>query len=153
MELMDSWTLKSVNLAEGKKEFDEIPTILFEISGSTNDVIMHELEALKKLCNNHQCVNFEIEHGKDVHKLWKIRKTAFFAAKSLRKDSVDILTTDVAVPISRLAEMLVKTRQDLEKHGLIASIVAHAGDGNFHVLLTCNSKDEREVEACEVCVY
>jgi D-lactate dehydrogenase (cytochrome) len=57
----------------------------------------------------------------------------------------DAFATDVCVPISRLAECVRETQQDLEKNGLYGPIVGHVGDGNFHVVLYCNRDDDEEV--------
>ncbi len=66
-------------------------------------------------------------------KLWKARHDAFWAAMSLLPGG-EIISTDVCVPISRLAECVEETRRDIEEVGIIAPIVGHVGDGNFHTL-------------------
>ena len=62
------------------------------------------------------------------------------------------LSTDVCVPISRLAECIAETEADIAEHGLIAPIVGHVGDGNFHVLVLMDVDDPREIEATEAFV-
>ena len=93
----------------------------------------------------------EAETDKQGQNLWKIRKSAFFASKSLRPEveNVHVLTTDCAVPVSRLAEFLQLTRADLEAHNLKASIVAHAGDGNTHVFLLVDPADPSDIQKAE----
>ena len=62
------------------------------------------------------------------------------------------LSTDVCVPISRLAECIAETEADIAEHGLIAPIVGHVGDGNFHVLVLMDVDDPKEIEATEAFV-
>ena len=66
-------------------------------------------------------------------KLWRARHDAFWAAMSLLPGGEGI-STDVCVPISRLAECVEETCRDIEDIGIIAPIVGHVGDGNFHTL-------------------
>ena len=69
----------------------------------------------------------------DRNRLWQARHDAFYAALALRPGSVG-WTTDVCVPISRLAECITETREDLAASDVLATIVGHVGDGNFHVI-------------------
>jgi D-lactate dehydrogenase (cytochrome) len=57
----------------------------------------------------------------------------------------DALSTDVCVPISRLAECVEATRRDLEENQVYGPIIGHVGDGNFHVLLMFDGADAAEV--------
>ncbi len=84
-------------------------------------------------------------------KLWQARHDAYWAALQLRPGAQGI-STDVCVPISRLAECVSETEADIEEHGFVAPIVGHAGDGNFHVLLLIDDKDPKEIEAAEAFV-
>ncbi|MGH6808606.1 MAG: FAD-binding oxidoreductase, partial [Ensifer adhaerens] len=63
-----------------------------------------------------------------------------------------ILSTDVCVPISRLADCVAATHEDIAAHGLTAPIVGHAGDGNFHVGLLFDDKDAVDVARAEAFV-
>ena len=67
-------------------------------------------------------------------KLWKARHDAYWASLTLRPGAQG-LSTDVCVPISRLAECIAETEADIAEMGLIAPIVGHVGDGNFHTLV------------------
>jgi D-lactate dehydrogenase (cytochrome) len=55
-------------------------------------------------------------------------------------------TTDICVPIAHLAECIVETRADLDEAGVVAPLVGHAGDGNFHLIFMLNPDDPREFE-------
>ncbi|MBN9070972.1 MAG: FAD-binding protein [Rhizobiales bacterium] len=81
-------------------------------------------------------------------KLWKARHNAYWASLTLRPGAGS-LSTDVCVPISRLAECITETEADIERMGLIAPIVGHVGDGNFHTMVLMDQKDPREIEKVE----
>jgi D-lactate dehydrogenase (cytochrome) len=78
-------------------------------------------------------------------KLWQARHDAFWATKAMMPGK-DSFATDVCVPISRLAQCVEETRRDLAEMNLYGPIVGHVGDGNFHVVLSCDRADEAEVK-------
>ena len=81
-------------------------------------------------------------------KLWKARHDAYWASLTLRPGAKG-LSTDVCVPISRLAECIAETEADIAEMGLIAPIVGHVGDGNFHVLVLMDVNDPGEIALAE----
>ncbi|MGB3898533.1 MAG: FAD-linked oxidase C-terminal domain-containing protein [Mesorhizobium sp.] len=80
--------------------------------------------------------------------LWKARHDAYWASLTLRPGAKG-LSTDVCVPISRLAECVAETEADIAEMGLIAPIVGHAGDGNFHTLVLMDADDPAEIAKVE----
>ena len=80
--------------------------------------------------------------------LWTARHNAYFAALAFRP-GCRALTTDVCVPISRLAECILETKKDLDASSLPGPIVGHVGDGNFHVLLLVYLDAGAELEEAE----
>jgi (R,R)-butanediol dehydrogenase/meso-butanediol dehydrogenase/diacetyl reductase/D-lactate dehydrogenase (cytochrome) len=85
------------------------------------------------------------------NKLWKARHDAYWASRALAPH-LDGLSTDVCVPISRLADCVVETQRDIKENGFLAPIVGHAGDGNFHVLILFDGKDAESVAKTEAFV-
>ena len=83
------------------------------------------------------------EHQEDRTKLWQARHDAYWAARAL-KPGTDLIATDVCVPISTLAACVAETKQDIERLGLLAPIVGHVGDGNFHVMPLIDPEDAEE---------
>jgi D-lactate dehydrogenase (cytochrome) len=81
-------------------------------------------------------------------KLWKARHDAYWASLTLRPGAKG-LSTDVCVPISRLAECIAETEADIAEMGLIAPIVGHVGDGNFHTLVLMDVDDPKEIALAE----
>lgn len=151
IEFLDEYCMKSINISEKSTNHNELPTLLFECAARTKEIVNEQVNRVLEVAKLNKCVKNEVESDKDGEKLWKIRKSAFFASKSLRPEieNVHILTTDCAVPISRLPEFVNSTRQDLNEHDLKASIVAHAGDGNTHVFLLVDSSDPADIKRAE----
>ena len=81
-------------------------------------------------------------------RLWRARHDAYLASFLLRPRAKGV-STDVCVPISRLADCIAQTEKDLAETGLIAPVVGHVGDGNFHLLLLLNTDDASEMERAE----
>jgi D-lactate dehydrogenase (cytochrome) len=83
--------------------------------------------------------------AEDRSRLWQARHDAYWAVMGLRP-GVRALSTDVCVPISRLAECVTQSQRDLKESRLVAPIVGHVGDGNFHMLLLIDHNDAGEVD-------
>ena len=81
-------------------------------------------------------------------KLWKARHDAYWASLTLRPGAKG-LSTDVCVPVSRLAECIAETEADIAEMGLVAPIVGHVGDGNFHTMVLMDMDDPAEIEKAE----
>ncbi|HFQ15852.1 MAG TPA: FAD-binding oxidoreductase, partial [Rhodobacteraceae bacterium] len=77
-------------------------------------------------------------------RLWSARHNAYYASLAMAPGKKG-LSTDVCVPISRLADCVEATRRDIEESGFTAPIVGHVGDGNFHVLLLIDTDDAEEM--------
>ncbi|MCB1452782.1 MAG: FAD-binding oxidoreductase, partial [Rhizobiaceae bacterium] len=89
--------------------------------------------------------------AEERNKLWKARHDAYWAGMALRPGGQN-LTTDVCVPISRLADCIAETEADIAENGLIAPIVGHVGDGNFHVMVLIDPTDAEELKRAEAFV-
>jgi D-lactate dehydrogenase (cytochrome) len=131
-----------------KIELPETPCLFVEFHGSDLSV-KEQSEAFGEIAADYEGGPFRWSSDADERaKLWQARHDAYWASLTLRPGAKGI-STDVCVPISRLAECVVETERDIEAHGLIAPIVGHAGDGNFHVLPLLDPESPAEVEACE----
>jgi D-lactate dehydrogenase (cytochrome) len=109
-----------------------MPTILFEFHGSEGGV-KHDAEELTALAREFGAESVETATSQqDRNRLWRARHEAYYAGLALRPGSKGFVT-DVCVPLSRLAECIKETRADIEKTDLLAPIIGHVGDGNFHV--------------------
>jgi D-lactate dehydrogenase (cytochrome) len=143
-ELLDAVGVKAVN-AYSKLQLRESPLLLFEFHGSPASV-REQAEAVQEIAREHGGMDFEwTTQAEDRNRLWQARHNAYFATLQLKAGSRSV-TTDVCVPISRLADCIVETQADLERASIISSIIGHVGDGNFHVqmLIDPSSPSERD---------
>nr|WP_316654924.1 FAD-linked oxidase C-terminal domain-containing protein [uncultured Gellertiella sp.] len=150
IELLDAVQIRACNAWSGLSHAER-PTLFFEFHGSPASVDLQRAEFARVV---EDCGGSGLQFTTDAAtraKLWKARHDAYWAARALAP-GLDALSTDVCVPISRLADCVGETRADIVEQGFLAPIVGHAGDGNFHVLLLFDSKDEGAVERVEAFV-
>ena len=146
-ELLDALTVKAVNQRD-KLRLPELPLLLFEFHGSPASV-EEQAQAVEAIAGEHGGLGFQwATKPEDRTRLWEARHNAYFACLQL-KPGCRSFTTDVCVPISRLAECITETIADIEKSFLPAPILGHVGDGNFHCAILANADDPREVEEAE----
>ena len=146
-ELLDALTVKAVNQRD-KLGLPELPLLLFEFHGSPASV-EEQAQAVEAIAGEHGGLGFQwATKPEDRTRLWEARHNAYFACLQL-KPGCRSFTTDVCVPISRLAECITETIADIEKSFLPAPILGHVGDGNFHCAILANADDPREVEEAE----
>ena len=132
IELLDPLQVRACN-QYSKLSLPEEPLLLLEFHGTENGV--KEQSALfGEIAAEFTPHEFQwTTNPEERTKLWKARHDAFWACLGLMPGA-EGLSTDVCVPISRLAECVEETRKDIEDSGLVAPIIGHVGDGNFHVL-------------------
>ncbi|WP_319775597.1 FAD-linked oxidase C-terminal domain-containing protein [Breoghania sp.] len=145
IELLDTLQVKACNL-HSKLTLAEVPTLFLEFHG-TKAGVAEQSELFGEIAAEFEGGPFEwTDKAEERTKLWHARHEAYWACLELRPGCKSV-TTDVCVPISRLAECVEATREDIEATGLIAPIVGHVGDGNFHVSILVAPESEAEVEA------
>jgi D-lactate dehydrogenase (cytochrome) len=133
IELLDALQMRAAN-AHSKLDYAEAPTLFLEFHGSPAGVA-EQAEAVRALAAGHGAGGFRwASELAERNRLWQARHQAYYAALALRPGAKG-WPTDVCVPISRLAECIAQTHEDLAKSFLLAPMVGHVGDGNFHVLL------------------
>jgi D-lactate dehydrogenase (cytochrome) len=143
IELLNAAQVRACN-AYSKLSLPETPLLLLEFHGSANDVAEQSKNfgEIAKECGGGDFT--WTTRPEDRTKLWQARHDAYWAVKALRSGS-GVVATDVCVPISRLAECLAETERDIAESRLLAPIVGHVGDGNFHVGLLVDMNDAEEV--------
>ncbi len=147
IELMDELQVRACNLYS-KLDLPERPTLFLEFHG-TESGVAEQAEAFGEIAAENGGGNFRWEaREEDRNRLWQARHDAYWAVRTLRPGG-SVLATDVCVPISRLAEAVAEARADCERLGLIAPIVGHVGDGNFHLSVLVDTDDTEEVRAVE----
>jgi len=133
IELLDEVMIRGVN-NYAKLGIVEAPTLFLEFHG-TPAAVAEQAEAVREIAHEHGARGYDsATRTEDRNRLWTARDNTLYAGTGLRPGS-KALITDVCVPVSRLAECLVATKRDIAASGLIAPIVGHVGDGNFHTLI------------------
>lgn len=147
VELLDDVQMAAVN-RWSKLDYPEVSTLFFEFHGSPASVA-EQVATVEQIAGYNGGGEFKWSNlPEERSKLWRARHEAYYAALNLRPGAVG-WSTDVCVPISRLADCIEATKEDLKSATLPATILGHVGDGNFHVVFPMdpNSPDElREVE-------
>ena len=149
VEFVDALAIRAINQYD-KLTLPEMPTLFFEFHGSEHGV-QEQAETVQQIAAEHKGQGFEwATRPEDRSRLWNARHNAYFAFLQL-KPGCRAVTTDVCVPISRLAECVVETEKDLLASALQlpAPIVGHVGDGNFHVALLIDPNKPEELEEAE----
>jgi len=140
IELLDDLQIRAVN-AYSKLALPETATLFLEFHGSEAGV-KEQSETVAAIAQEFGGGPFDFStRPEDRTKLWQARHDAYWAGRGL-KSGATALATDVCVPISRLADCVEKTREDLARMDLVGPIVGHVGDGNFHVLVLLDPDDE-----------
>jgi len=146
-ELLDALTVKAVN-ARNKLGLPELPMLLFEFHGSPTGVA-EQVEAVQAIARGHGAAAFQwANQPEERSRLWEARHNAYFACLQLKPGSRSF-TTDVCVPISRLAECITETIRDTSTSPLPAPILGHVGDGNFHCAILADPGRPEEIEEAE----
>jgi D-lactate dehydrogenase (cytochrome) len=132
-ELLDALTMKALN-RYSKTSYREAPTLLLEFHGSEAAVV-EQAEFVQQLARDNGGLDFQwATRPEDRNRLWEARHNAYFAALHL-KPGARAISTDVCVPISRLAECISETARDLERASMPVPLFGHVGDGNFHLVI------------------
>ncbi|WP_300012602.1 FAD-linked oxidase C-terminal domain-containing protein [uncultured Roseobacter sp.] len=144
IELLDDTTVKAVN-AYSKLDLPKTPLLLLEFHGTEASVV-EQAEIFGALAEEHGGVGYQATTTtEERNRLWQARHDAYWAMLQYRPGAQGI-ATDVCVPISRLADCVGKAQRRVSDLGLVAPILGHAGDGNFHVSLLVDMSDADELE-------
>ena len=118
-------------------------TLFFEFHGSESGVAEQSAQ-MEAITRDHGGSAFEwATKPEDRTRLWKARHAAYYAALALVPGKQG-LATDACVPISRLADCIMETKADIDETGIVATIVGHVGDGNFHLVVLFDPNDAEE---------
>ena len=153
MEIMDEVQMSVVNRSKStKKVWREVPTLFFKFSG-TKAGVRENVGLVKQLSKKCNSIDFEFTADAEEQKnLWSARKESLWSMLAMRKGNEEVWSTDVAVPISRLADIIEVSKKEMDDLGLFASILGHIGDGNFHESIMYNAQDPEEKKKVEECV-
>ena len=143
VELLDEMQMKGMNIFNPDLNLPEKPHLFLEYHGSGASV-QEQVELFKGVGEEFGVSDFVwATKVEDRNRLWAARHNAYYAGKSLRKGCESVVT-DCCVPVSELANCISRTKELIQDAGMIAPIVGHVGDGNFHLLILFDSKDPDE---------
>ena len=143
VEFLDEVMVRVVN-ADAKLGLPEQPMLFLEFHGSAA-AVSEQSQRFGDIAREFGGSDFEWSlKPEDRTRLWQARHHVFWGCKSYRPGA-GVAVSDVCVPISRLAECVTETKKDIERSGLVAPIVGHVGDGNFHACPLVMMDDPQEV--------
>lgn len=144
IELLDALTAKSLNdfLDAG---LPVAPLIFLEIHAFSAAASAEQLAVVREVvADGGGAIHATATSESDRSRLWEARHRVYYAGLAMQPGG-DVLSTDACVPISALAECIRETRDDVEREGVMAPLVGHVGDGNFHLLLLTKLSDDVEL--------
>ena len=134
VEILDDAQMKCINASQTtSRQWKEAPTLFFKFTG-TSAGIKEQIGLVQKIVSNTAGRSFEFARGEEeMQELWSARKEALWSVMAMRRGPEDhVWTTDVAVPMSQLPNIIEATKKDMTQNKLLAGICGHVGDGNFH---------------------
>jgi D-lactate dehydrogenase (cytochrome) len=146
-ELLDALTLAAVN-RYSHTALRELPTLFFEFHGSLASV-SEQAQAVQAIAGNWGGSDFAwATRSEERTRLWQARHNAYFACLQL-KPGCRAFPTDVCVPISRLAECIEQTCQDIARVSIPIALFGHVGDGNFHLVVLVDPASSQDLQQAE----
>ena len=145
IELLDETQMEGVN-RYSKTSYAVAPTLFFEFHSDSERHVADQAATVEAIATEHGGHRFEwATRLEDRERLWQARHDALYAALALRPGGRP-WTTDVCVPISRLAECILQTKQDNRDASFPIALVGHAGDGNFHLVYVLDPDNPAELD-------
>lgn len=151
VELLDALTMRGMALYNPDMVLPEAPHLFLEFHGSEAGVA-EQVESFESLVEDHGGSGFQwATKTEDRNRLWHARHNAYYAGKALRAGSNGVVT-DCCVPISALADCLIRATELAEESGFLAPMVGHVGDGNFHLLILVDPASDEELTRAKALV-
>jgi len=126
------------------KNIEIKPTLFFEFHGTKNSTT-EQAQIAEEISKNNGGKSFKwSQKTEERNKLWKARHDAYYAALAISPNKRAI-STDVCVPITKLSECILESQKDLIENNVVAPMVGHVGDGNFHLLMLCDPNNKEEM--------
>ncbi|MEZ4904519.1 MAG: FAD-linked oxidase C-terminal domain-containing protein [Spirosomataceae bacterium] len=139
IELLDAQMMQAIN-RYASLDYQETPTLFLEFHGSVLE-IEAQVAKVQQYAHQFGALDFVWEKEEERRqKLWQARIDAAPAALALRPGA-QLMSTDVCVPISKLAQCIGDTQIDIQQTGILAPILGHVGDGNFHLTILVHPED------------
>lgn len=161
LEIMDEAQMKVINRNGGtlkadgqtKRLWPEQTTLFLKFSGGSHTGISEDAKKVKEIVHSLGGQRLEMAtEPREKDAIWAARKEALWAMLAQREPGTEIWSTDVAVPLSRLAEIINISKQESSALGLFNSVLGHVGDGNFHQSVMYHPDDPEEKAKVARCV-
>ncbi|ODV93296.1 hypothetical protein PACTADRAFT_82648 [Pachysolen tannophilus NRRL Y-2460] len=159
IELLNNKMMQSLNLSKQLAHiYEEKATLFLKISGASPLITKETIKQIKFVITDNNATYFKVAtNDLEKQEIWSARKLALWSAiqygKSVLGNDAQSISTDVAVPISDLPEIIKLTEHDIEQTDVVGVIVGHVGDGNFHSCLSFNAENEKKAwEIADKCV-
>lgn len=144
LEYVDALCIEAINQYSSMSLVQK-PTLFMEFHGGQASV-KEQVDTVEQIIKEHHGSDFDwAENTEDRAKLWHARHNVSYATRRLKNNAVKF-STDVCVPLSHLAQCMLQTQKDIDETGLTAPIVAHIGDGNFHVMIVMDPGDDAQLQ-------
>jgi D-lactate dehydrogenase (cytochrome) len=144
IEFMDEVQVEASN-RYSKSDFPVGPILFLEFHGDSSRHVTEQAETVRKLAADHHSMAFQaVATPEACDSLWKMRHAAHFAALAMRPGS-KTFTTDVCVPISRLADCIAASKSDVAGAPYPVTVFGHVGDGNFHMVFVLDPNRPNEM--------
>ncbi|MCL3880852.1 FAD-linked oxidase C-terminal domain-containing protein [Marivita sp. GX14005] len=143
IELLDEVQMQGMNVYNCDLGLPEVPHLFLEFHG-TEAGVAEQVAAFEEIAKDLGGQDFQwATRTEDRNRLWQARHNAYYAGKALRKGCEGVVT-DCCVPISALADCIGRTKDLIAQSGMIAPLVGHVGDGNFHLLILIDPNDPED---------
>ena len=148
IELLDEVQVDAVNRFS-RLTYPVFPTLFFEFHGLSERDVTEQADLVGEIAAEHGGQAFARAVTPEARaQIWQARHDAYYAALAMRPGCRG-WTTDACVPISRLADCIVETKNDIAASRLAAALVGHVGDGNFHMIFPVNPDDPADISEAE----
>ena len=145
IEFLDEVQMRGMNIYNPDMKLPETPHLFLEFHGSETGTA-EQVEIFSAIAAEHGGGDLAwATRAEDRNRLWKARHDAYYAAKALAPGAEGYVT-DCCVPISSLAEAIRRARNEIDRSGLVAPILGHVGDGNFHLIILIRPDEPTDLE-------
>jgi D-lactate dehydrogenase (cytochrome) len=146
-ELLDALTISAVN-RNSKLDLREAPMLFCEFHG-TEASVAEQAQTVQEIAKEHGSMDFEwATKTEERTRLWQARHEAYPACRRLRPNN-RAFSTDVCVPISKLAECIAESNKDIAHASMPVALFGHVGDGNFHLVVLVDPDNPSDAEEAD----
>ncbi|KAH9954938.1 FAD-linked oxidase-like protein [Russula dissimulans] len=144
IELVDaSFMRATMAVGNPARQYDIADHLFFKVQGTTPSALTESVDVIKKIVKKHGGDKFwPAKTQEEAEAIWTDRKNGLYSTLAYAGGGAKVWSTDVCVPISRLPQLVYESQKDIERSGILYSVVGHAGDGNFHTILTFKTDEE-----------